>query len=436
MFVPIRNKNDAIGILSIQSYQPNAYDMADLSVLQSLGDQCGAALERIAAQQELRRTEAQLRQAQKMEAVGRLAGGIAHDFNNLLTTILGTCDLLLEELPREKQWREDVEEIRKAGDRAASLTRQLLAFSRKQVIEAETINLNETVASVSSMLRRLIGEDIELITRLEPALGMIRADSGQLEQVLMNLAVNARDAMPSGGALIIETANVQIEGDQDRTAGIPPGPYVMLAVSDNGIGMDAETQSHIFEPFFTTKEQGKGTGLGLATVYGIVRQSGGYVSVYSEPGIGATFKVYLPPVHDIPTPRTITLVAPRGGSETILVAEDEPAVRNLARRVLESHGYEVMVASNAEEALARSREFAGRIHLLLTDVIMPGMSGSQLADHISTEREDSRVLFMSGYTDTAISHHGVLGPGIWYLQKPFSPVGLAEKVREVLDSGD
>jgi PAS domain S-box-containing protein len=433
MFVPIRNKNDVIGVLSIQSYKPNAYDQADLTVLQSLADQCGAALERIGAQQELRRTEAQLRQAQKMEAVGRLAGGIAHDFNNLLTTILGTSDLLLEELPDEKHWREDVEEIRKAGDRAASLTRQLLAFSRKQVIEAATLNLNETVSSVSNMLRRLIGEDVELVTRLDPSLGMIRADSGQVEQVLMNLAVNSRDAMPKGGALIIETANVQIEGDKD-TGGIPTGSYIVLAVSDNGTGMDAEVQSHIFEPFFTTKDQGKGTGLGLATVYGIVRQSSGFISVYSELGVGATFKIYLPRVEDVPLAKVAPLVSPRGGSETILVAEDEPAVRNLARRVLESHGYEVMAASGADEALAMSREFDGRIHLLLTDVIMPGMSGPQLADRIASERKDARVLFMSGYTDTAISHHGVLEPGIWYLQKPFSPVGLAEKVREVLDS--
>jgi signal transduction histidine kinase len=432
--VPIRNKNSVIGILSIQSYKPGAYDAADLLLLQSLADQCGAALERIAVQQELRRTEAQLRQAQKMEAVGRLAGGIAHDFNNLLTTILGTSDLLLEELPKEKRWREDVEEIRKAGDRAASLTRQLLAFSRKQVTEATTINLNDTVGSVGSMLRRLIGEDIELVTRLDPGLGMIRADPGQVEQVLMNLAVNSRDAMPSGGVLIIETANARLDGDRDLTAGIPAGQYVMLAVSDNGVGMDAETQSHIFEPFFTTKEQGKGTGLGLATVYGIVRQSGGYVSVYSEPGVGATFKIYLPAVEDVPTAQLVPVASPRGGTETILVAEDEPAVRNLARRILESHGYEVIVASDAEEAITMSRGFDGRIHLLLTDVIMPGMSGPQLADRISSERSDARVLFMSGYTDTAISHHGVLEPGIWYLQKPFSPVGLAEKVREVLDS--
>ena len=433
MFVPIRNKNDVIGILSIQSYKPNAYDQADLVVLQSLADQCGAALERIGAQQELRRTEAQLRQAQKMEAVGRLAGGIAHDFNNLLTTILGTSDLLLEELPAEKRWREDVEEIRTAGDRAASLTRQLLAFSRKQVIEAATLDLNETVSSVSTMLRRLIGEDVELVTRLDPALGMIQADSGQVEQVLMNLAVNSRDAMPNGGALIIETSNVEVEGGKDNGA-IPSGSYVMLAVSDNGIGMDAEVQSHIFEPFFTTKEQGKGTGLGLATVYGIIRQNGGYVSVYSQLGAGATFRIYLPRVENVPVPRTLPTVSPRGGTETILVAEDEPAVRNLTRRILESHGYMVMTASGAEEALEMSRGFKGPIHLLLTDVIMPGMSGPQLADRMASERKDARVLFMSGYTDTAISHHGVLEPGIWFLQKPFSPVGLAEKVREVLDS--
>jgi two-component system cell cycle sensor histidine kinase/response regulator CckA len=434
IFVPIRNKNDVIGILSIQSYKSNAYDSEDLLVLQSLADQCGAALERIRAQQELRRTEAQLRQAQKMEAVGRLAGGIAHDFNNLLTTILGTCDLLLEELPPEKQWREDVEEIRKAGDRAAGLTRQLLAFSRKQVIEASTLDLNETVASISSMLRRLIGEDVELVTRLDPALGMIQADPGQIEQVLMNLAVNSRDAMPNGGTLIIETSNVEIEKDGKGIPVVPPGRHVMLAVSDNGIGMDAETRSHIFEPFYTTKEQGKGTGLGLATVYGIVRQSGGYVTVYSEPGAGAVFRIYLPTVDDSPAPKVIAVSLPRGGSETILVAEDEPAVRNLARRVLESNGYAVILAAGGEEALAMSRGFEGRIHLLLTDVIMPGMSGPQLAERLSAERSDSKVLFMSGYTDTAIIHHGVLEPGIWYLQKPFSPGGLAEKVREVLDS--
>jgi two-component system cell cycle sensor histidine kinase/response regulator CckA len=434
MFVPIRNKNEVIGVLSIQSYKLNAYDAEDLAVLQTLADQCGAALERIAAQQELRRTEAQLRQAQKMEAVGRLAGGIAHDFNNLLTTILGTSDLLLEELPREKQWREDVEEIRKAGDRAASLTRQLLAFSRKQVIEAATLNLNETVIDVGSMLRRLIGEDIELVTRLEPALGMIRADPGQMEQVLMNLVVNSRDAMPNGGTLIIQTGNVRLENTEGP--GVPAGDYVTLTVSDNGTGMDAETRSHIFEPFFTTKEQGKGTGLGLATVYGIVRQSGGHVMVESEPGKGATFRIYFQSVADEPVQKPIPIPSPRTGSETILVAEDEPAVRNLARRVLESSGYAVILAAGAEEALALSRGYQGRIHLLLTDVVMPGMSGPQLAEQISAERKDAKVLYMSGYTDTAIIHHGVLEPGISYLQKPFSPGGLTEKVREVLDTGN
>jgi PAS domain S-box-containing protein len=434
MFVPIRNKDEVIGILSIQSYKPGAYDQSDLTVLQSLADQCGAALERIAVQQELRRTEAQLRQALKMEAVGRLAGGVAHDFNNLLTTILGTSDLLLEELPPDKPWRQDVEEIRKAGERAASLTRQLLAFSRKQVLEAATIDLNETVSSISSMLHRLIGEDIELVTRLDPALAMIRADPGQIEQVLLNLAVNSRDAMPRGGALVIETANLMLAGDQPGPGGVPPGPYVALTVSDNGVGMDAETRSHIFEPFFTTKEPGRGTGLGLATVYGVVRQSGGHIAVTSEPGQGTTFRIYFPPVADRVEPRASPPLAPRRGTETILVAEDEPAVRSLAQRILESQGYAVMVAAGAEEALELSRGFAGRIHLLLTDVIMPGMSGAQLAEQIAAERNDAKVLFMSGYTDAAIGHHGVLEPGIWYLQKPFSPGGLAEKVREVLDS--
>ncbi len=433
MFVPIRNKSTVIGILSIQSYTANAYDAQDLALLQSLADQCGAALERIRAEQDLRRAEAQLRQAQKMEAVGRLAGGIAHDFNNLLTTVLGTCDLLLEELPPEKQWREDVEEIRKAGDRAAGLTRQLLAFSRKQVIEAATLDLNDTVLAVSTMLRRLIGEDIELITQLDVHLGMVRADPGQIEQVLLNLAVNSRDALPHGGKLVIETSNVRLEGDTTGFGGIPGGDYVMLGVSDNGTGMDAETRSHIFEPFFTTKEQGKGTGLGLATVYGIVRQSGGHVLVYSEPGAGTTFRVYLPQVSDAPPQHPVPAPAPRRGSETILVAEDEPAVRNLARRILEAQGYTVMSAADAEEALALSRAFQGSIHLLLTDVIMPGLSGPQLAHRIIQERSATRVLYMSGYTDAAIVHHGVLEPGIWYLQKPFSPVGLAEKVREVLE---
>jgi two-component system, cell cycle sensor histidine kinase and response regulator CckA len=436
MFVPIQNKSAVIGILSIQSYQFNAYTSQDLTLLQSLANQCGAALERIRAQQELRRTEDQLRQAQKMEAVGRLAGGIAHDFNNLLTTILGTSDLLLEELPDTRQWRQDVEEIRRAGERAAGLTRQLLAFSRKQVIEAATVDLNETVAGVARMLHRLIGEDIEVITQLASDLGAVRADPGQLEQVLMNLAVNARDAMPGGGKLIIETSNVALAGMDKGLTEVPSGDYVMLAVSDNGVGMDAETRSHIFEPFFTTKEQGKGTGLGLATVYGIVRQSGGHIVAYSEKGAGATFKVFLPRVEEPAAPvRPARPETPRRGSETILVAEDEVAVRNLTRRVLEASGYVVITANGASEALEIAQRHPGRIHLLLTDVIMPGMSGPQLAAKLIAQRSDSKVLFMSGYTDAALLHHGVLERGLSYLQKPFSPTALAEKVREVLDSG-
>lgn len=435
MFVPIRNQKAVIGVLSIQSYKANAYSQKDLLLLQSLADQCGAALERIRAEQELRRAEEQLRQAQKMEAVGRLAGGIAHDFNNLLTTILGTSDLLLEELPPGKHWRKDVEEIRRAGERAAGLTRQLLAFSRKQVIEASTLDLNETVTSVSRMLHRLIGEDIELVTRLSPDLGLIQADSGQIEQVILNLAVNSRDAMPRGGKLSIETDNVEFESEMFPD--LSPGWYVMLSISDSGIGMDAETRGHIFEPFFTTKEQGKGTGLGLATVYGIVRQSGGHIDVASEPGSGAVFKIYLPRVKDsIKAAPTTSIVPSPGGTETILVAEDEPAVRHLTARILKAKGYAVMTAANGDEALELVRRHRNQIHLLLTDVIMPGMSGPQLADQLIRERPEIRVLYMSGYTAAAIHHHGVLEPGISYLQKPFTPQALSEKIREVLDGDD
>ncbi|MEO8200479.1 MAG: PAS domain S-box protein [Gemmatimonadota bacterium] len=435
MFVPIRNQEAVIGVLSIQSYKPNAYDQKDLALLQSLADQCGAALGRIRAEEELRQTEEQLRQAQKIEAVGRLAGGIAHDFNNLLTTILGTSDLLLEELPPGKQWRKDVEEIRRAGERAAGLTRQLLAFSRKQVIEESTLDLNETVTSVGRMLNRLIGEDIELVTRLTPDLGLIRADAGQIEQVIMNLTVNARDAMPKGGKLVIETANVEIELDSIVFPGVNPGPYVLLAITDNGVGMDADTRSHIFEPFFTTKEQGKGTGLGLATVYGIVRQSGGHIEVHSEPGCGAVFKVYLPRATDLTRPEPLAPALPvSGGTETILVAEDEPAVRSLTQRILKAKGYVVITAASGDEAMELARNYRNQIHLLLTDVIMPRMSGPQLAERLVKVRPGIKVLYMSGYTAAAIHHHGVLEPGISYLQKPFTPVALGEKVREVLDA--
>ena len=380
--------------------------------------------------------EQQLRQAQKMEAVGRLAGGVAHDFNNILTAITGYADLLLEDLGSDDPQREDVAEIRKAADRAAGLTRQLLAFSRQQVMQAQVLDLNALVADTQSMLGRLLGEDVALATKLDPALGAVRADPGQLEQVLMNLAVNARDAMPNGGKLTIETANAELDESYTREH-FParPGPYVMLAVSDTGTGMSAEVQSHLFEPFFTTKEKGKGTGLGLATVYGIVKQSGGYVWVYTEPGHGTTFKIYLPRVDAAPAPRVSGVQASpvEDGTETVLLAEDETAVRAVARHTLQRHGYTVLEAPSAEAALDLAQRHSGPIHLLLTDVVMPGMSGRALALRLSELRPELRVIYMSGYPEEAITRHGVLERGFTYVQKPFTPEGLARKVREVLD---
>ncbi|HEV8382971.1 MAG TPA: response regulator [Gemmatimonadales bacterium] len=384
---------------------------------------------------ERRALERQFLQAQKMEAVGRLAGGVAHDFNNLLTAILGYADLLLDGLPTLSPLRPDLEEIRKAANRAAGLTRQLLAFSRKQILEMRVLDLNELIADTEKMLRRLLGEDIDVVTNLEPALGAVRVDAGQLEQVIVNLAVNARDAMPEGGRLTIETRNAELDDAYVREhVPVQPGRYVRLAVSDTGTGMSAETMSHVFEPFFTTKEVGKGTGLGLATVYGIVKQSGGYVWCYSERGEGTTFKVYLPrvdaPVDQFPAraalPRTL-------GSETILLVEDEAALRLLTRRVLEKHGYTVLEAGTRDAALALAREHAGPIHLLLADVVLPGASGPTLAGELLSRRADLKVLFMSGYTEDAIVHRGVLAPNTAFINKPFSGDNLAAKVREVLD---
>ena len=383
---------------------------------------------------EQRRLQQQLVQSQKMEAVGRLAGGVAHDFNNLLTVILSYSDLLLEDRPRDAPDREDIEQIRKAAVGASALTRQLLAFSRQQVLEPRVLDVNTVVASTEKLLTRLLGEDISLTTSLAPGLGAVKVDPGQLEQIIMNLAVNARDAMPRGGRLSIETGNVEM--DESYVRGHPvahPGPYVMLAVSDTGIGMDAVTQARIFEPFFTTKEAGKGTGLGLATVYGIVKQSGGFIWVYSEPGHGTSFKIYLPRV-DEPVSRA-SAAAPElvGGSETVLVVEDVAAVRAVARQMLERHGYTVLEAPDGETALRLAGKHQGPIRLLLTDVVMPEVSGRQLADQLLELRPDMKVLFMSGYTDDAIVRHGVLQEGIAYLQKPFTPETLARKVRAVLD---
>jgi two-component system cell cycle sensor histidine kinase/response regulator CckA len=380
--------------------------------------------------------EQQLRQAQKMEAVGRLAGGVAHDFNNLLTAITGYAELLFEDLPAGDRRREDVTEIRKAADRAAALTRQLLAFSRQQVLQPRVLDLNALVTEFGNMLRRLVGEDVALATRLTAGLGAVKADPSQIEQVVMNLAVNARDAMPHGGRLTIETANVDLDDEYAREHyPVRPGPYVLLAVSDTGTGMSEEVQAHLFEPFFTTKEKGKGTGLGLATVYGVVKQSGGFVSVYSEVGHGSSFKIYMPRVEEpIDAARVAAPAAAARGTETVLLAEDEPAVRSVARHALERHGYTVLEAPSAEAALDLAERYSGPIHLLLTDVVMPGMSGPELARRLAPLRPEARVLFMSGYTGESVVHHGLGAPGVHYIQKPFAPDGLAAKVREVLDA--
>jgi two-component system cell cycle sensor histidine kinase/response regulator CckA len=399
---------------------------------------CQDITERKQLEAENEQLTARFYQAQKMEAIGRLAGGVAHDFNNLLTAIIGYSELLLDRLNPYDPRRSDVEEIKKAGDQAAALTRQLLAFSRKQVLQPQVLDLNATVSNMEKMLRRLIGEDIDLVTILAPDLGRVKADPGQVEQVLMNLAVNARDAMPQGGKLTIETMNAYLDENYARQhADVQPGPYVMLAVSDTGIGMDKETQSHLFEPFFTTKEVGKGTGLGLATIYGIVKQSDGHIWVYSELGQGTTFKIYLPRVEEAVEPgqRISIPVESLRGSETILLAEDADVVRDLARLALLQSGYTVLEARTGEEALLICERHEGPIHLLLTDVVMPGgMSGRQLAERLATLRPGMKVLYMSGYTDNAIAHHGVLEPGMAFLQKPFTPASLAHKVRETLDA--
>ena len=384
-----------------------------------------------------RHLEEQLRQSQKMEAVGQLAGGIAHDFNNLLTAILGSTQLLLHNTPPGDPRREDAEEIRNAGMRAAELTRQLLAFSRRQVLAPKVLELNAVVTNMQRMLQRLLGEDVELATALDPAAGAVSADPGQLEQVLLNLAVNARDAMPSGGRLGVATSRLTLAEEHiERRHRMPAGDYACLAVTDTGVGMDEGTQAHLFEPFFTTKEVGKGTGLGLATVYGIVKQSGGYVWVYSEPGRGTTVKVYLPRVAGEAAAAPLaapSLAEVRGGDETVLLVEDATPVRTMARRGLEGRGYLVLDASDGPAALELSARHAGRIDLLVTDVVMPGMSGRELAERLAPHRPSMKVLYTSGYTDDTMVRQGVLTAGVAFLQKPFVPDTLARKVREVLD---
>jgi two-component system cell cycle sensor histidine kinase/response regulator CckA len=385
---------------------------------------------------ERRRLEEQLLQSQKMEAVGRLAGGIAHDFNNLLTAISGYSELLVEQLPEGDPRRESAEEIRQAGRRAAGLTQQLLAFSRRQVLEPRVLDLNAVIAGMEKMLRRVIGEDVELTTALDPALWRTLADPGQIEQAIVNLVVNARDAMPRGGRLTLETGNVTLdEKFASSYATVHPGPHVMLAVSDTGVGMDASLQARLFEPFFTTKERGKGTGLGLSTTYGIVKQSGGSIWVYSEPGHGTTFKIYLPRCEEPLDAREAPPAAatPRPGSETVLLVEDEPEVRRLVEKLLRMQGYTVLSAGSPAEAISAAGASPGTIAILVTDVIMPGMNGRELARVLASERPAMRVLYMSGYTDAAIAQQGILQPGTAFLSKPFTPDALARKVREVLD---
>ena len=393
---------------------------------------------RKAAEAALRQSEEQLRQTQKIEAVGRLAAGVAHDFNNILTAIAGHSELLLRQLSVDDPRRKNAEQIEKAAYMASALTRQLLTFSRKQVIEPRVLNLNTVVLNIEKMLRRLIGAHIEFCTVLDPKAGQLNADPGQIEQVIMNLAVNARDAMPTGGKLTVTTASITL--DETHLTNFPDmtaGDYVMLAVADTGTGMSDETKAHLFEPFFTTKPLGKGTGLGLATCFGIVRQNTGHIKVHSELGRGTTFKVYFPQVQSAPEPPRVRTVPKEaaGGSETVLLVEDEPVVRDLAVALLREKGYTVVEAGNGEEGLRMARQYDGKIDLVLTDVVMPVMGGKEMADALRTSHPDTKVLFTSGYSEDAVWHHGVLRPRIVFLQKPYITATLARKVREVLDEG-
>jgi len=413
---------------------PREWSLEEQHFAASIADLAALALGN-AARQEL---EDQLRQSQKIEAVGVLAGGIAHDFNNLLTAILGYCDLLRARFPVTDPARGHLEEIRKAGDRAAALTRQLLAFSRKQVLDPKVLNLNAVVSGMEGMLRRLISEEVDLRSVQGEGLWHVRADPGQMEMVLMNLVANARDAMPSGGKLTIETSNVELdEAYNRRRPYAPPGRYVLLAISDSGSGMDTETVSRVFEPFFTTKEKGRGTGLGLSTVYGVVKQSNGHIQIYSERGIGTTIKVYLPaaegPVEQQPRNQGERAAGVIRG-ETLLLIEDEPLVRELAHEILTGQGYRVLEANSGAEAIRICESHPDPIQLVVTDVIMPGMNGREVFERMAQLRPDLRVLYMSGYTESAIVHRGVLEPGTAFVQKPFTIPGFLERIREILDT--
>jgi two-component system cell cycle sensor histidine kinase/response regulator CckA len=440
--VPLISRDEVIGVLHIRTNEPNAYSERDLKLAERVGIQIAGAIanahlfkERIRAEKEMANLQEQLRQSQKMEAVGRLAGGIAHDFNNFLTVMRGRSQLALMELKEGDPLRESFEAIENATTKSANLVRQLLAFSRRQVMQMIILDLNTLIRDLEKMLRRLIGEDIELLTVLTEDLGKVKADPGQIEQVLLNLAVNARDAMAQGGKLTIETANVDLDEAYARNhAGTKAGPYVMFSVTDTGVGMAPEVKKQIFEPFFTTKEKGKGTGLGLATVYGIVKQSGGNIWVYSEPGQGATFKIYLPRVEEVLTEEK-EKEAPGlfRGVEVILVVEDEEEVRKVVLEVLKNQGYNVWEAGNGEEAMLICQQYKDTIHLLVSDVVLPGVNGPALARQLVALHPEMKLLYMSGYTENAIVHHGVLDKGVNYIQKPFTMEGLVKKVREVLD---
>ncbi len=434
---PLQVGGEVEGVIEFFSRHVRLPDDELLKMIDDIGLKIGQLGERARTEEALRQTEAQLQQSQKMEAVGRLAGGVAHDFNNLLTVIRGYSELLLSRFPAGDPMRKDMEEVKKAADRASGLTRQLLAFSRRQFIAPKSVDLNALVVNMDGMLRRLMGEDIiELCVELSPKTGAIKADPGQIEQVVMNLAVNARDAMPKGGRLTIETRNVTVEkGARRDIIGLEPGAYVMLAVRDTGHGMDAETRSHLFEPFFTTKEKGKGTGLGLSTVYGIVKQSKGSITVDSTPGQGTTFRIYFPLIDqdDAGAAGTADIPDPKHGRETILLVEDEPAVRGLVHETLRLHGYTVLEARHGIEALMTVAKHTGPIHLLLTDVVMPQMSGPEVAEKLHSLRPETKVLYMSGYPDHPVFEQGGVLRETSFLPKPFTPNVLAKKVRDVLD---
>ena len=414
---------------AVAAMQAGATDYIMKDRLQRLAPAVVRAVEGAAVWRERRRLEEALGRAQKMEAVGRLAGGVAHDFNNVLTAIIGSVELLMLDVPPGAKPREELEIIRDASEHARDLIRRLLAFSARQVLQPTVLDLNRLVGDLGKLLRRMIGEDVELTTALGPELGTVRVDAGQMEQVLVNLALNARDAMPRGGRLTIETADVELPGALDPPApDVPSGRYVMLSVTDTGVGMDRETAAHMFEPFFTTKARGKGTGLGLATVYGIVHQSGGHIAVDSGPGRGTTFRIFLPcsPEPEAAADRAPPAAAPAGGTETVLVVEDEPLVRILARKILEQAGYRVLVAASGTAALQLAEQHDGAIHLLLTDVVMPEMSGRELVRRLTERLSDVRVVYMSGYADEAVDRP--------FIQKPFTRDELARVVREALDA--